>query len=167
MPRRLREIPTPRWRPTRADFAAHAAPHPPVGCPKEMYRLGVICYQSVQGRDPQAMAKTQHWIQKFATYFRFMKFQTEVVRRFRDRKLPLWRSKSCKSWNQHKSEELSETSEGFCSGGVLGIRRPSISSPEYPILSNRARRPKKITDADGKANLDFLCSYGPIILGHR
>jgi hypothetical protein len=36
---------------------------------KEVYRIGVICYQSVQAKDAQALTRTQQWIQRFATLF--------------------------------------------------------------------------------------------------
>jgi len=36
---------------------------------KEAYRIGVLCYQAVRGQDPQALAKTQHWVQRFAKLF--------------------------------------------------------------------------------------------------
>lgn len=36
---------------------------------KEAYRVGVLCYQAVRGQDPQALAKTQHWVQRFAKLF--------------------------------------------------------------------------------------------------
>ena len=36
---------------------------------KEAYRIGVLCYQALKGQDPQALAKTQHWVQRFAKLF--------------------------------------------------------------------------------------------------
>ena len=36
---------------------------------KEAYRIGVLCYQALRGQDPQALAKTQHWVQRFAKLF--------------------------------------------------------------------------------------------------
>ncbi|MBT9586912.1 hypothetical protein IV102_26460, partial [bacterium] len=36
---------------------------------KEAYRIGVLCYQAVRGQDPQGLAKTQHWVQRFAKLF--------------------------------------------------------------------------------------------------
>lgn len=36
---------------------------------KEAYRVGVLCYQAVRGQDPQGLAKTQHWVQRFAKLF--------------------------------------------------------------------------------------------------
>ena len=66
-----------------------------------------------------------------------------------------------------KSEELYAQAKDLIPGGVLGIRRPYNFVPgEYPIfvVSGKGGR---ITDVDGNEYIDLLCSYGPIILGHR
>lgn len=36
---------------------------------KEAFRVGVLCFQAWRGNDPQALAKTQHWVQRFAKLF--------------------------------------------------------------------------------------------------
>jgi len=36
---------------------------------KEAYRIGVLCYQALRGQDPQGLAKTQVWVQRFAKLF--------------------------------------------------------------------------------------------------
>jgi glutamate-1-semialdehyde aminotransferase len=52
-------------------------------------------------------------------------------------------------------------------GGVLGIRRPyNFVEGEYPIYFDHGKG-GSITDIDGNEYLDFLCAYGPIIIGHR
>jgi glutamate-1-semialdehyde-2,1-aminomutase len=66
-----------------------------------------------------------------------------------------------------KSEELYAQAKDLIPGGVLGIRRPYNFVPgEYPIfvVSGKGGR---ITDVDGNEYIDLLCSYGPLILGHR
>lgn len=66
-----------------------------------------------------------------------------------------------------KSEELYAEALDLIPGGILGIRRPYNFVPgEYPIfmVSGKGGR---ITDVDGNEYIDLLCSYGPIILGHR
>lgn len=66
-----------------------------------------------------------------------------------------------------KSEELYEEALGLVPGAVLGIRRPYNFVPgEYPIFFSDAKG-GKVTDVDGNEYLDFLCAYGPIIIGHR
>jgi glutamate-1-semialdehyde-2,1-aminomutase len=66
-----------------------------------------------------------------------------------------------------KSNALYAEAQDLIPGGVLGIRRPYNFVPgEYPIfiVSGKGGR---ITDVDGNEYIDLLCSYGPIILGHR
>lgn len=36
---------------------------------KEIYRIGVLCYQAIGAKDPQAFVRTQQWVQKFASVF--------------------------------------------------------------------------------------------------
>lgn len=68
---------------------------------------------------------------------------------------------------QAKSEQLYEEAKKLVPGGVLGIRRPYNFVPgEYPIFIESGQG-GKVTDVDGNSYLDMLCSYGPIILGHR
>ena len=52
-------------------------------------------------------------------------------------------------------------------GGVLGIRRPyNFVDGEYPIYFEHGKG-GRITDIDGNEYIDFLCAYGPIIVGYR
>jgi glutamate-1-semialdehyde aminotransferase len=52
-------------------------------------------------------------------------------------------------------------------GGVLGIRRPYNFVPgEFPIFIESGER-GHIVDVDGNEYVDYLCAYGPIILGYR
>lgn len=52
-------------------------------------------------------------------------------------------------------------------GGVLGIRRPyNFVEGEYPIYFDRAEG-SKVIDIDGNEYIDYLCAYGPIILGYK
>ncbi len=52
-------------------------------------------------------------------------------------------------------------------GGVLGIRRPyNFVEGEYPVFFSQGKG-GRITDVDGNEYIDYLCAYGPIILGHR
>lgn len=52
-------------------------------------------------------------------------------------------------------------------GGVLGIRRPyNFVEGEYPVFFAQGKG-GRVTDIDGNEYLDFLCAYGPIILGYR
>lgn len=66
-----------------------------------------------------------------------------------------------------RSFELFEQAKGLVPGGALYTSKPSDFIPgEYPIYFESGRG-GRITDADGNEFIDFLCGYGPIILGHR
>ena len=52
-------------------------------------------------------------------------------------------------------------------GAILGIRRPyNFVVGEYPIFFDKAKG-SKVYDVDGNEYIDYLCAYGPIIIGHR
>jgi glutamate-1-semialdehyde-2,1-aminomutase len=65
------------------------------------------------------------------------------------------------------SQALWKEAMDLVPGGVLGIRRPYNFVPgEYPLFITKGKG-GRIWDVDGNEYIDFLCSYGPIILGHR
>ena len=69
--------------------------------------------------------------------------------------------------NLDLSEKMYADALNIIPGAVLGIRRPYNFVPgEYPIFFESAKG-GKVTDVDGNEYLDFLCAYGPIIIGHR
>ena len=52
-------------------------------------------------------------------------------------------------------------------GGIYGHQSPRMLVPgEYPAFFARGQG-CRIWDVDGNAYIDFMCSYGPIVLGHR
>ena len=52
-------------------------------------------------------------------------------------------------------------------GGVLGARKPTdFIAGEYPIFLESGKG-CRLYDVDGNEFIDFLCGYGPIILGYR
>lgn len=52
-------------------------------------------------------------------------------------------------------------------GGVLGIRRPyNFVQGEFPIYFDEGTG-GRVTDIDGNEYIDYLCAYGPMILGNR
>lgn len=52
-------------------------------------------------------------------------------------------------------------------GGVAGIRRPyNFVQGEYPIFFEEGKG-GRIKDVDGNEYIDYLCAYGPIIIGYR
>ncbi len=69
--------------------------------------------------------------------------------------------------NITKSLELFEQASGLIPGGVLGARKPGdFIAGEYPIFLESGKGARLI-DVDGNEFIDYLCGYGPIILGYR
>jgi glutamate-1-semialdehyde aminotransferase len=69
--------------------------------------------------------------------------------------------------NITRSLELFEEAKKLVPGGVLGARKPSdFIEGEYPIFLEHGKG-CRLTDVDGNEYIDFLCGYGPIILGYR
>ncbi len=65
------------------------------------------------------------------------------------------------------SEKELERARSLIPGGVLGIRRPyNFVEGEYPSFFHEGKG-GRVTDVDGNEYVDFLCAYGPIILGYR
>ncbi|MHA1672365.1 MAG: aspartate aminotransferase family protein [Promethearchaeota archaeon] len=66
-----------------------------------------------------------------------------------------------------KSDKLYNEALELIPGAILGIRRPyNFVVGEYPIFFDNAKG-GKVYDVDGNEYLDYLCAYGPIIIGHR
>ncbi len=69
--------------------------------------------------------------------------------------------------NISKSLELYEQATTLIPGGVLGARKPGdFINGEYPIFLDTGKG-AKLVDVDGNEFIDFLCGYGPVILGYR
>jgi len=69
--------------------------------------------------------------------------------------------------NITKSRKLYEEAITLVPGGVLGARKPTdFIDGEYPIFLESGKGCRLI-DVDGNEFIDFLCGYGPIILGYR
>ncbi|MDY0217844.1 MAG: aminotransferase class III-fold pyridoxal phosphate-dependent enzyme [Candidatus Cloacimonas acidaminovorans] len=66
-----------------------------------------------------------------------------------------------------RSMSLFEEAKQLVPGGVAGIRRPYNFVPgEYPIFFEQGKG-GRVVDVDGNEYIDFLCAYGPIIIGYR
>lgn len=60
-----------------------------------------------------------------------------------------------------------ERAKNLVPGGVLHSRRPSLFVPgEYPVFFEEGNG-GRITDIDGNEYIDYMCAYGPIIIGYR
>jgi glutamate-1-semialdehyde aminotransferase len=69
--------------------------------------------------------------------------------------------------NLTKSFQMFEEAKRLVPGGVAGIRRPYNFVPgEYPIFFEKGKG-GRVTDVDGNEYIDFLCAYGPIIMGYN
>jgi len=69
--------------------------------------------------------------------------------------------------NITKSLKLFDEAKALVPGGVLGARKPSdFIEGEYPIFLEYGKG-CRLVDVDGNEYIDFLCGYGPIILGYR
>ena len=72
-----------------------------------------------------------------------------------------------KKLNLELSDKMYAHALNIIPGAVAGIRRPYNFVPgEYPIYFDHAKG-DRVTDVDGNEYIDFLCAYGPIIIGHR
>jgi glutamate-1-semialdehyde aminotransferase len=66
--------------------------------------------------------------------------------------------------NSFKEFEYAKT---LIPGGVMGIRRPyNFVEGEYPIYFDNGKG-GHVTDIDGNEYIDYLCAYGPMIIGNR
>ncbi len=65
-----------------------------------------------------------------------------------------------------RSMALFAEAQTLVPGGVAGIRRPyNFVQGEYPIFFEKGKG-GRITDVDGNEYIDYLCAYGPIIIGY-
>jgi len=69
--------------------------------------------------------------------------------------------------NVKRSLEELDRGKELTPGAVLGIRRPyNFVEGEFPIYFEEGKG-SKVIDIDGNEYIDFLCAYGPIIMGYR
>lgn len=64
-----------------------------------------------------------------------------------------------------KSYELFELAKTLIPGGVQKSRHPNRFVENYPIFMERGKA-SHVYDVDGNEYIDWLLSYGPIVLGH-
>ena len=65
------------------------------------------------------------------------------------------------------SEELMTRARKVVPSGIYGHASPGFLTPgSYPMFLTRGEG-CRIWDVDGNEYIDFMCSYGPILLGHR
>lgn len=64
-----------------------------------------------------------------------------------------------------KSHELFEAAKKLIPGGVQKARHPKNFTDQYPIFMDRGEG-AHVWDVDGNKYIDWLLSYGPLVLGH-
>ncbi|MFH0728341.1 MAG: aminotransferase class III-fold pyridoxal phosphate-dependent enzyme [Pseudomonadota bacterium] len=75
--------------------------------------------------------------------------------------------KEAEKLNISQSRAMYEEACTLIPGGVLGARKPAdFIDGEYPIFLDTGKG-CRLKDVDGNEFVDFLCGYGPIILGYR
>jgi glutamate-1-semialdehyde 2,1-aminomutase len=66
-----------------------------------------------------------------------------------------------------RSQELFNRAAKVIPGGIYGHAGPAIGLPgAFPYYADRARG-CRYWDVDGNEYIDYLCGYGPMILGHQ
>jgi len=63
-------------------------------------------------------------------------------------------------------EQLRRRARAVIPGGMYGHQSVAPLPPEYPQFM-RAGNGARIWDVDGNEYVDLMCSYGPVVLGHR
>jgi glutamate-1-semialdehyde 2,1-aminomutase len=72
-----------------------------------------------------------------------------------------------RSYTFTKSQELFARSAGVIPSGIYGHQSPAMLVPgAYPYFYERGEG-SHVWDVDGNEYIDYICSYGPIVLGHR
>jgi glutamate-1-semialdehyde 2,1-aminomutase len=72
-----------------------------------------------------------------------------------------------KPYTFERSNALMERAGRVVPGGVYGHQSPNLLvQGSYPMFLARGKG-CRIWDVDGNEYIDFMCSYGPIVLGHR
>ena len=61
---------------------------------------------------------------------------------------------------------LRERARAVIPGGMYGHQSAMSLPPEYPQFM-RGGRGARVWDVDGNSYVDLMCSYGPVVLGHR
>lgn len=64
-----------------------------------------------------------------------------------------------------KSQELYAKMQNYIPGGVNSSARAAKAVPLDPVYMERGKG-SKLYDVDGNEYIDYLCSWGPLVLGH-
>ncbi len=67
---------------------------------------------------------------------------------------------------RNADQQLRRRARAVIPGGMYGHQSAGPLPPEYPQFM-RAGRGARVWDVDGNEYVDLMCSYGPVVLGHR
>jgi glutamate-1-semialdehyde 2,1-aminomutase len=71
------------------------------------------------------------------------------------------------SYSTSKSEEMFERAHRSLPGGVSANARSTLAGYKpYPVFMERGEG-ARLYDVDGNEYIDYLCGFGPLVLGHR
>lgn len=70
-----------------------------------------------------------------------------------------------RTYDYPKSQKLFERAKKIIPGGIYGHYQPSAISPGNPVYFSRADG-ARFWDIDGNEFVDYVCAYGPMILGY-
>jgi glutamate-1-semialdehyde 2,1-aminomutase len=70
------------------------------------------------------------------------------------------------SWTNHRNKQLIERARRVIPGGMYGHQSAAILPDVFPQFFTRAAGPR-LWDADGNEYIDYMCAFGPNLLGYR
>lgn len=70
------------------------------------------------------------------------------------------------SWTNQKNKQLIERARRVIPGGMYGHQSSAILPDVYPQFFTRAEG-ARLWDADGNEYIDYMCAFGPNLLGYR
>ena len=71
-----------------------------------------------------------------------------------------------KTWGNQRNRELRERAGRVIPGGMYGHQSTTLLPDVYPQFFSRAEG-TRLWDADGNEYIDYMCAYGPNLLGYR
>ncbi len=70
------------------------------------------------------------------------------------------------AWTNRRNQELRERARKVIPGGMYGHQSAAMLPVEFPQFFERAEG-TRLWDADGNEYIDYMCAYGPNLLGYR
>ena len=69
------------------------------------------------------------------------------------------------TWTNRRNQELRDRAARVIPGGMYGHQSTALLPAEFPQFFSRAKG-ARIWDADGNEYVDYMCAYGPNLLGY-